>query len=119
MNTQQSRDLRRNQTDPELKLWTVLRGRPGGFKFRRQHPIGTRIADFACPEARLIIELDGGGHAEPGKVRSDRLRQVWLERQEWQVLRFWNFEVWLEFEGVMEAIWAVLPCSPSPRPSPR
>ena len=97
----------------------MLRTRPSGFKFRRQHPIGPWIPDFVCPEARLIIELDGGGHAEPAVRARDRVRQLWLENHEWTVLRFWNVEVWFELEGVLEVIYRALPCGPSPQPSPR
>jgi very-short-patch-repair endonuclease len=61
--TGRARDLRRDQTDVERKLWGMLRGRQlCGFKFRRQHPIGRYFADFACAEARIVVELDGGQH---------------------------------------------------------
>ena len=64
-----ARQLRRSLSLPEAKLWTLLRTRPDGFKFRRQHPVGPYIVDFYCPEARLAIEVDGASHA-PAPNRS-------------------------------------------------
>lgn len=80
-------------TDAERKLWSLLRQRPDGLKFRRQHPIGPYVADFACPEIGLIIELDGGQHNLPAHQRRDQSRTEQLERQGWHVLRFWNTQV--------------------------
>ena len=85
--TTSARDLRARQTKAESLLWSVLRGRrPCGLKFRRQHPIPPFIADFACIDKQLIIELDGGYHDMIGEA--DRSRQSLLENRCWTVLRF-------------------------------
>ncbi|MBI1263105.1 MAG: DUF559 domain-containing protein [Alphaproteobacteria bacterium] len=83
-----ARRLRRNQTRFERRLWSLLRQRPEGLKFRRQHPACGFIADFACVEARLIIELDGAQHAD--QQAADARRTAVLEADGWQVMRFWN-----------------------------
>ncbi|KAA5804969.1 DUF559 domain-containing protein [Alkalicaulis satelles] len=83
-----ARRLRRDMTRFERRLWSLLRQRPEGLKFRRQHPACGFIADFACVEARLIIELDGGQHAD--QQAADARRTAVLEANGWQVMRFWN-----------------------------
>src|SRR5438445_12480612 len=84
-----ARSLRRDMT--EGKLWQELRGRRlDRIKFRRQAPIGKYIADFVCPEAGLIIEIDGSQHAESD---TDRIRKAELEAKGFRVLRFWNDDV--------------------------
>ena len=88
-----ARRLRRDMTYAERKLWALLRQRPEGLKFRRQHPIGHYVADFACPEIGLIIELDGGQHNLPTHQLRDQNRTDWLEGHGWHVLRFWNTQV--------------------------
>ena len=109
-----ARGLRRRQTDAERKLWRHLRDRQvAGAKFRRQHPIGRYIADFACPECRLMVELDGSQHGG----MADRERDRGLAAQGWHVLRFWDNLVLSQTEAVLEAILAVAD-SPSPQPSP-
>jgi very-short-patch-repair endonuclease len=98
-----ARTLRRNQTDAERKLWGSLRNRQlEGLKFRRQYVIGSFIADFCCEEHRLIIELDGGQHAD--QVEKDRLRTIELEDMKYHVLRFWNFEIFTSMDGVIDSI---------------
>jgi very-short-patch-repair endonuclease len=90
-NLKQARALRREPTEVEKRLWRLLRDRRfGGVKFRRQFPIGPFIADFACPAHRVVIELDGGQHAES---LSDRRRDGFMAGQGWRVLRFWNAEL--------------------------
>jgi len=84
-----------------------------GVKFRRQHPVEGYIADFYCLEARVIVELDGGGHADALQVRHDTERTLALERAGNRVLRFWNTDVVQNVEGVLETILAaVRPPSP-------
>ncbi|MDQ1117776.1 MULTISPECIES: DUF559 domain-containing protein [Pseudoxanthomonas] len=96
-----ARTLRREMTDAERLLWKQLRGgQLEGLKFRRQHPIPPYIADFCCIERRMIVELDGGQHSQ-GR---DAARTAFLESQGWRVLRFWDNEVLLEVEAVVEAI---------------
>ena len=98
-----ARDLRRNLTDAERALWRHLRQRQvAGLKFRRQHPVGRYILDFVCLEARLVIELDGGQHAE--RQGEDQVRTAWLEARGYRVMRFWNTEVLGNPEGVWEVI---------------
>lgn len=97
--------LRRSMTDAETLLWAALRSRPVGAKFRRQQPIGAFIADFACHEPKLIIEVDGGQHSES---ETDGLRGAWLEEQGYRILRFWNHDVLNNLQGALETISAAL-----------
>ncbi|NCC22063.1 MAG: primosomal protein N' [Alphaproteobacteria bacterium] len=114
--TQFARQLRRDQTEVETKLWYALRDRRfQGAKFRRQFEIHPYITDFACPEAKLVVELDGGQH-DPDDVR-ERERTDFIERHGFRVIRFWNNEVNENFEGVMQVIAEALLC-PSPNPLP-
>src|SRR5216684_7916080 len=103
-----SRALRRNLTDAEKRLWSILQNRRlGGYKFRRQVAIGEFIVDFCCIERRVIIELDGGQHADE-LARYDEARTKQLEARGFRVLRFWNGEVSRDTEGVAEKIGRVL-----------
>jgi very-short-patch-repair endonuclease len=98
--------LRRSMTDAERKLWRVLRARQfAAAEFRRQEPIGPYVADFVCYKQRLVIEVDGGQHAESAR---DRFRDRWFEQNAFRVLRFWNNEVLNNLEGVSTAIISVL-----------
>ena len=108
-----SRELRRFSTKTEQVLWSKLRNRQlNGMHFRRQHPIGPYIADFACIRCKLIIEADGGQHAENDH---DVKRDEFLSRQGWRVLRFWNNEINENLEGVMQIILSHTPTLPLPR----
>ncbi|MDE2267794.1 MAG: DUF559 domain-containing protein [Betaproteobacteria bacterium] len=116
---QHARTLRREQTPQEQALWQQLRGkRFGGFKFRRQQPLGRYIADFVCFEKRLIVELDGGQHAQQQEY--DAARDAWLREQGFRVLRFWNSQWQAEQGAVLDAIWRALneEAPPLPNPSP-
>jgi len=87
-----ARQLRRKQTDVEAKLWLRLGDRQlCGAKFRRQHPIGPYIVDLWCPNRGLVVELDGGHHAEQTSADEERTR--FLEAQGYRVVRFWDHEV--------------------------
>ena len=98
-----ARELRKNATPQERKLWyDFLRKHPG--RFRRQQPIGPYIVDFFCPSARLVIELDGGGHYERAQYEYDRKRDVYLQQQNMRILRFTNLDVDQNFSGVCTAI---------------
>jgi primosomal protein N' (replication factor Y) len=109
-----ARALRQQMTESEYQLWFLLRGRRlEGCKFRRQHPIGPFVADFACVAQRLIVELDGGQHAETRAVQDAR-RTAWLEAQGWRVLRFWNDQVHSTPDEVTEAIRTALSVSKIP-----
>ena len=102
-----ARELRSRMTDAELLLWRHLRRRQlDGRKFRRQHPLGPYVVDFVCLEARLVLELDGGQHAE--QVGRDQRRDAWLGERGFRVLRFWNHDVLLRTEAVLEVILAEL-----------
>ncbi len=93
----------------------MLRGRRlGGFKFRRQYAIGSYVADFVCVERRLIVELDGGQHADADIIAYDAARTLWLERNGYRVLRLWNTEFLSNVNDATEAIWIALQAPPSP-----
>jgi very-short-patch-repair endonuclease len=84
-----ARELRKSSPDAELAMWRALRDRQlDGYKFRRQRPIGRFFADFACIDAMLIVELDGGQHSEPEAMAADEQRTTELRRLGFQVLRF-------------------------------
>ena len=103
------RRLRAESPPEEQKLWRQLSAkRFGGFKFRRQHRIGPYFADFCCVKRCLIIELDGGQHAEQEKERRDTARTVYLNQQGYRVIRFWNGQINTEMDDVLEAIYAAL-----------
>jgi very-short-patch-repair endonuclease len=109
--------LRENQTDAEKRLWYHLRNRQmAGFKFRRQHEIDHYIVDFVCLEKKIIIELDGGQHAN--QTRHDSQRTAILESLGYTVIRFWDNEVLTQTQNVLEAIHKILIDNPSPPPSP-
>jgi very-short-patch-repair endonuclease len=100
-----ARALREQSTDVERKLWSILRGRQlAGLKFRRQVPIDRYVADFACAEARLVVELDGGQHADREKEDAARTRAI--EACGWKVVRFWNNDVIENLDGVADTILA-------------
>jgi len=97
-----ARALRRKMTDAERLLWRHLRGgQLEGLKFRRQHPIPPYILDFCCVERRLVVELDGSQHSVP----ADAARTAFLKLHGWQLLRFWDNEVLMQVDAVVEAIW--------------
>ena len=98
-----ARRLRKDLTDAERRLWSILRGRRlNEFKFRRQQPIGSYIVDFVCFERRLVIEVDGSQHQE--QVSYDKQRTKWLNSQGFNVLRVWNNQVLSDPDSVSEAI---------------
>jgi very-short-patch-repair endonuclease len=100
-----ARSLRKDQTDAEALLWSKLRSRQLlGLKFRRQHPLGSYFADFACIEIGLIVELDGGQHAKDASGAYDAHRSEELAAMGFRVLRFWNNDVLNETSAVLEKI---------------
>lgn len=102
-----ARQLRRTSTDAEKLLWRYLRNRQlANCKFRRQVPIDRYIADFVCLEAKLIIELDGGQHAD--RQVYDEQRSQALNRRGYRVIRFWNNEVMTETSAVLERVRSLL-----------
>jgi very-short-patch-repair endonuclease len=97
-----ARELRKDMTLAERKLWSLLQARQlDGFRFRRQMPVGPYVADFACLEATLIIEVDGGQHLDS---LSDAARDRFLASRGFRVLRFWNNDVLANPEGVRAVI---------------
>jgi very-short-patch-repair endonuclease len=103
-NLERARQLRNEMTFPEVLLWQALRTRPGRFKFRRQHPVGGYVADFACLSARLLIELDGEVHSHRDIAAIDRLRQSDLEAAGFKVLRIAARDVLDGLEAVIAMI---------------
>lgn len=102
-----ARELRKRMSDAEAFVWSQLRNRRfHQFKFRRQVPVGSFIADFACPDRFLIIELDGGQHSLQKKYDKARTKQ--LEQLGYRVIRFWNYEVLEDWDTVAEVIWNAL-----------
>ena len=96
------RHLRKEMTEPERKLWAMLKDRRfESFKFRRQVPLGRYVVDFACFEKRLIVEADGGQHSESAH---DETRDAWLRSQGFRVLRFWNSDIHHSLDVVMMTI---------------
>ena len=133
MANQFARELRRNVTDSEKRLWQQLRLlKAENRHFRRQVPIGNYVADFACHRCKLVVELDGGQHNEPENLRRDEQRTNELRKQGYRVVRFWNADVFENLEGVVDMIRheANLPttydykggkagATPTPNPSPQ
>jgi very-short-patch-repair endonuclease len=113
-----AREMRRDPTAQEQRLWRALRDRRFvGHKFRRQQPIEHYILDFFCPESRLSIELDGGNHADPDTRDYDAGRTEFLRSNGIREMRFWNSEVDRNPEGVLNKIAEALEKSertPSP-----
>ena len=110
--TKAARKLRSQMTDAERKLWFALRDRRfQSFKFRRQVPVGPYVADFLSYRVRLIVEVDGGQHAES---RRDAMRDQWLAENDFRVARFWNNDVLSNLEGVLTVLAAELENTPHP-----
>ena len=106
--------MRHEPTPAERRLWQILRAkRLAGYKFKRQLTIEPYIADFVCVQQRLIVEADGGQHAESAR---DQRRDTYLQSQGFRVLRFWNSEIFENEEGVLTSILNALE-HPSPNPS--
>jgi very-short-patch-repair endonuclease len=96
----------------KLRYWQV-----DGCKFRRQQPLGCYIVDFVCLQKRLIVEVDGGQHAEQEDY--DKERDAWIRNQDFRILRFWNNDVIHNIDGVMEIILKSLQSTPYLNPSPQ
>lgn len=106
-----ARELRLHLTDAERKLWSHLRRRHlDGLRFRRQVPIGPYIADFACLEPRIVVEVDGSQHAT--QENYDAKRDAFLKEQGFRVLRFWANDVLAQTDGVLEVIYRAMQEAP-------
>jgi very-short-patch-repair endonuclease len=115
--TSNARALRRSMTDAERKLWRVLRARQfAAAKFPRQEPIGPYVADFVWYKQRLVIEVEGGQHAES---KRDKIRDQWFERNGFRILRFWNNEVLNNLEGAAAVIHSALAICAAQTPTAR
>ncbi|WP_280174798.1 endonuclease domain-containing protein [Azospirillum oryzae] len=115
--TERARDLRMNATDVEKIVWQKLRNAQLGAKFRRQEPILGFVADFVAHDHRLIIELDGGQHAEQRAAHDERRARM-LEQAGFRILRFWKTDVIDNLDGVLETIRARLEETPILRSQP-
>jgi very-short-patch-repair endonuclease len=114
--TRRARSLRRRSTRAEWVLWLALRDRRlAGLKFARQQPLGPYYADFVCREQQLIIEVDGGQHADSA---SDRRRDAYLNSLGYRVVRVWNNEVLGNLDGVLQMLASELKIAPHPVPLP-
>ena len=112
-----ARRLRRDATEAEKRLWTALRNRDHAkYKFRRQHTLGPYVVDFVCLVKKLVIEIDGGQHAD--RAEYDAGRTAALEAKGFRVIRFWNNDVVDNFEGVVQTIERELK-HPHPNPLPQ
>jgi very-short-patch-repair endonuclease len=101
-----ARKLREKSTDAEKRLWRLLRDRRfADFKFRRQYPCGIYFLDFYCVEAKLAVELDGGGHGFPDQRAKDEVRNKFLASKGIKVLRFWNHQMRDELESIRLEVW--------------
>jgi ring-1,2-phenylacetyl-CoA epoxidase subunit PaaD len=117
MANERARELRKNRTAAERRLWWKLRGlKPAGFKFCQEVSIDHYIVDFACLSKRLIIEVDGGTHCTDAELARDKRREQYLRDQGFRILRVWNSEVRENIDGVMDTIVDAL--GPPPPPTP-
>ena len=97
-----ARELRKNMTPQERKLWNIIKNRQFyGYRFRRQFPIGCYIVDFVCREKKIIIEIDGGQHNKPESIDNDKIRTEFLNNLGYKVIRFWNNEIYENIDGVL------------------
>ena len=99
-----ARALRRSMSPPERRLWQVLRTRPGNLKFRKQHPFDICTADFYCPSARLVIEVDGDSHDMDARRERDAQRDALLRGRGLKVIRFLAADVMRDTDSVVKAI---------------
>jgi|SRR5713226_355361 len=97
-----ARRLRRSTTEVEARLWRALRECFPARRFRRQHPIGAYVVDFACPACELAIEIDGGQHGL--QQQEDAVRTAGIAHRGYRVVRFWNGDVVFNLAGVLETI---------------
>jgi very-short-patch-repair endonuclease len=114
-----ARSLRTNSTDAERIIWSALRAhRMNGVSFRRQAPIGPYVVDFVCHAAKLVIEIDGGQHFDTKHERRDARRDAYLAAKGFRVLRFNNYDVMSNRQGVLATVARAIEPTPSP-PLPR
>ena len=119
---EKSRQLRKNMTPQERKLWDIIKNRQFfGYRFRRQFPLSQYIVDFICREKKIIIEIDGGQHNEIKNIQYDNKRTEYLISEGYKVLRFWNNDIDKNIVGVYEKLKEVFEIGKNitpPQPSP-
>lgn len=119
---EKSRDLRKNMTPQERKLWYIIKNRQFfGYRFRRQFPLGQYIVDFMCREKKIIIEIDGGQHNEIKNIQYDNKRTEYLISEGYKVIRFWNNDIDKNMGGVYNKLKEVFEIGENitpPQPSP-
>nr|WP_166931813.1 endonuclease domain-containing protein [Rhizomicrobium electricum] len=109
--------MRKQLTHAEIILWSRLRrGEQGGFRFRKQHPIGPYIADFACSAAKLIVEVDGETHGSDEEIRHDQRRDAYMRTLGWRVFRVTNEDVYKRLDVVLDGIARILQGTMEPPP---
>lgn len=100
-----ARNLRKNQTPQEQKVWQLLRNfQFHNLKFKRQYPIGDYIVDFVCKEKKIVIEIDGGQHNMSDNIEKDKIRTEYIESKGYKVIRFWNNDIDNNLKGVYEEL---------------
>lgn len=100
-----ARALRKAMSKSEVILWSHLRRQQlGGYRFRRQVPIGPFIADFACVDLKLVVEVDGATHSDDAEIAYDRRRTAYLAEHGWHVWRVWNNEIYENLDGVLDGL---------------
>jgi len=111
--------LRSQMTSPEQVMWTHLRSKQfNSLKFRRQHGIGDFIVDFYCPEKHVVIEIDGDTHAEEKQIQLDKIRESYLKSLGVRIIRYCNYDIMTNIEGVLEDLWKKLLYEVSTSPPP-
>jgi very-short-patch-repair endonuclease len=119
---QTRKNLRNNMTKAEIILWSKLKGKQLGYKFRRQHGIGKYVVDFYCPELKLVIEADGDTHGFNSQIIKDKERQNYLESLGFKVCRYTNNDIIKNIDGVLDdlvvKIKSTLLSSTTPSPFP-
>jgi very-short-patch-repair endonuclease len=114
-----AKQLRRKMPRSEVLLWSYIRKRAlNGSRFRRQHPVGPYVADFACVAAKLVVEVDGATHWTPEQLEHDDRRTKFLNERGWRVLRVTSADVYDNLSGVWEAIARHLPPPAASQPPP-
>ena len=115
-----AKELRRRMTDAECILWSRLRRKlfDGKHRFRNQHPIGPYVADFACVEAWLVIEIDGATHSTDEEVAYDMRRDAFIKARGWRMIRVANQDIYRHLDDVLDGISRVLPLPPPPLRGP-
>lgn len=107
-NLENRRASRKQPTEPERRLWRVIRGGQLGVKFRRQHGIGPYIADFYCAELKLVVEIDGDSHFQPKARADDQIRDGFMRANEIEVIRFSNHDIMQKLEAAAERLFQVV-----------